>query len=150
MLPVIASTKNGSYDVDRKDSDTVDGSGMPALSTLDQARVPIRYMASLFAAGNTTRVEEVYRKLLAVRVHMRAKTVGNVPEAEVAQALAYGETTADEAEAIFRLTSLPTFKERFVIPPMTRELAIEARVDPFQRKQESGFGIRKETPARRF
>jgi nitrate reductase / nitrite oxidoreductase, beta subunit len=150
MLPVIASTKNGSYDVDRKNSDTVDGSGMPALSTLDQARVPIRYMASLFSAGNTTLVEDVYRKLLAVRVHMRAKTVGNVPEADVARALDYGKTTPEEVEAIFRLTSLPTFKERFVIPPMSRELAVEARMDPFQLKQASGFGLRKETPERRF
>jgi nitrate reductase beta subunit len=87
---------------------------------------------------------------MAVRVHMRSKTVGNVPADEVAHALADGKTTADEAEAIFRLTSLPTFKERFVLPPMARELAIEARVDPFQLKREGGFGVRKETPERRF
>jgi len=123
---------------------------MPSISTFEKARVPIGYMASLFSGGNTAIVEDVYRKLMAVRVHMRSKTVGNVPAEEVAHALADGKTNAEEAEAIFRLTSLPTFKERFVIPPMARELAIEARVDPFQRKQETGFGLRKETPERRF
>jgi nitrate reductase beta subunit len=150
MLPVIAQTKNGSYDVDPANPGNVDGSGLPGLSTLEQARVPIRYLASLFSAGNTGIVEDVYRKLMAVRVHMRSKTVGNIDAAQVAAALADGGTTAEEAEAIFRLTSLPTFKERFVLPPMARELAIEARVDPFQLKREGGFGLRKETPERRF
>jgi len=151
MLPVIAEVKNGSYDVQGTSGGSeADSTGMPSISTFETARVPIRYMASLFSGGNTTLVEDVYRKLMAVRVHMRSKTVGNVPADEVAHALADGKTNADEAEAIFRLTSLPTFKERFVIPPMARELAIEARVDPFQRKQETGFGLRKETPERRF
>ena len=150
MLPVIAETRNGSYDVDPADTANVDGSGMPGMSTLEQARLPIRYLASLFSAGNTQLVEDVYRKLMAVRVHMRGKTVGNVPAEEVVAALEDGQTTAEEAEAIFRLTSLPTFRERFVLPPMAREIAIEARVDPFQLKREGGFGLRKETPERRF
>ncbi len=151
MLPVIAEVKNGSYDVSGTSRGTeADSTGMPSISTFETARVPIRYMASLFSGGNTKLVEDVYRKLMAVRVHMRSKTVGNVPAEEVAHALADGKTNAEEAEAIFRLTSLPTYKERFVISPMARELAIEERVDPFQLKQESGFGTRKGTPERRF
>ena len=150
MLPVIAETKNGSYDVDPANPGNTDGSGLPGLSTLEQARIPIQYMASLFSAGNTGIVEDVYRKLMAVRVHMRSKTVGNIDAGQVAAALEDGRTTGEEAEAIFRLTSLPTFKERFVLPPMAREVAIEARVDPFQLKREGGFGLRKETPERRY
>ena len=151
MLPVIAEVKNGSYDVSGASAGSeADSTGMPSISTFESARVPISYMASLFSGGNTALVEDVYRKLMAVRVHMRSKTVGNVPAEEVAHALADGKTNAEEAEAIFRLTSLPTYKERFVIPPMARELAIEARVDPFQLKREGGFGTRKGTPERRF
>ena len=47
---------------------------------------------------------------------------------------------AEEAEAIYRLTSLPTYQERFVIPPYSREGDIEELYDPQQRKAESGFG----------
>ncbi len=143
MLPVIAALKREGYEID--------GAGeigqMPQLSQLDRARIPIRYMASLFSAGNEEVVAAVYRKLFAVRVHMRAKTVGDVPAPELEQALAAGETTADEAEAIFRLTAMPTWDQRFVIPPMARELAIEGTVDPFTRKEEAGFGLRQ--PAER-
>jgi nitrate reductase beta subunit len=103
----------------------------------------MRYMASLFSAGNEEVVRDVYRKLFAVRVLMRSKTVGNVPEAEVDAALESGRTTAEEAEAIFQLTSKPTFKERFVLPPLAREQALEAAGDPFDRKREGGFGFRR-------
>lgn len=46
-----------------------------------------------------------------------------------------------EAEAIYRLTSLCTADERFVIPPAHREEAIEAMRDPQEAKQECGFGF---------
>jgi nitrate reductase beta subunit len=100
-------------------------------------------MASLFSAGNEEVVAEVYRKLFAVRVAMRAKTAGDVTQEEVDAALASGKTWAEEAEAIFRLTSMPTFKERFVLPPLARELQIEATENPERRKQEAGFGFRR-------
>ena len=64
-------------------------------------------------------------------------------------ALASGGTTAEEVEAIFRLTALPTFDERFVVPPLAREQAIEQTLDPFSHKPAAGFGFR-EAPKRRF
>jgi len=153
MLPVLAAVKNGRYDVDGADgngsgSGNADGS-VPSISTLGQARVPLRYMASLFSAGNEEVVAEVYRKLFAVRLHMRAKKVGNVPADDVEKALADGKTTPEEAEAIFRLTAMPTFQERFVLPPLARERAIGARMDPFAARRESGFGFRR-APERRW
>jgi nitrate reductase beta subunit len=50
--------------------------------------------------------------------------------------------TADEAEAIYHLTSIPNYGERFVIPPYSREGDIEETYDPQQRKAEMGFGKR--------
>ncbi|MEZ5098653.1 MAG: nitrate reductase subunit beta [Thermoleophilia bacterium] len=143
MLPVVAKVVNGRYEVDGASSAEDAPSGMPSVSNIDQARAPIRYMANLFSAGNERVVEDVYRKLNAVRVAMRAKTVGDVPEGDVADALALGRTTQEEAEAIFRLTSMPTFKERFVLPPLAREQQIEALRDPLEHKQHAGFGFRK-------
>ena len=106
-------------------------------------------MASLFAAGNEEIVEAVYRKLIAVRVYKRAQKVKDYPPEEARRALEAGRTTAEEAEAIFRLTSLPTFDERFVVPPLAREQAIEQTLDPFTHKPATGFGFR-QPPERRF
>jgi nitrate reductase beta subunit len=50
--------------------------------------------------------------------------------------------STEEAEAIYQLTSLPTYQERFVIPPYSREGDIEEVYDPQQRKAETGFGKR--------
>ena len=49
--------------------------------------------------------------------------------------------TPEEAEAIYRLTSLCTFEDRFVIPPAHREEAIQMLHDPLQHKQGVGFGF---------
>lgn len=111
--------------------------------------MPLRYMASLFAAGNDAIVEAVYRKLIAVRIVKRAETVKDYPAEEVEQALASGRTTPEEVEAIFRLTALPSFDERFVVPPLAREQAIEQTLDPYTHKPAAGFGFR-EAPERRF
>jgi nitrate reductase beta subunit len=145
MLPVIAAMKNGNYEIAGANSE-----GLAAmLSSLEGARVPLRYMASLFGAGNEEVVAAVYRRLIAVRVFKRAQKVGDVSEAEATEALAQAGLSAEEAEAIFRLTSLPTFEERFVIPPLAREQAIEQTRDPYTHKPHAGFGSRKE-PERRW
>lgn len=111
--------------------------------------MPMRYMASLFSAGNEEIVKEVYRKLIAVRVFKRSQTVKDLSAEEAQQALDVGGLTAEEAEAIFRLTALPTYEERFVLPPLAREVAIEQTENPLHRKAEAGFGFRM-APERRF
>src|SRR3972149_5039270 len=138
MLPVLAKTKDGKYDVSDAESEN-----LPALlSSLERARMPIKYMASMFSAGNVKVVEDVYRKLIAVRIFKRAQTVKDYQQAEVDDALAAGNTNAEEVEAIFRLTSLPTYEERFVVPPLAREVAVEVSEKPLTHKQEAGFGVR--------
>jgi nitrate reductase beta subunit len=143
MLPVIAKVENGRYEVDGANSNGSASSPLPSFSNVDQARAPLRYMANLFSAGNEEVVAEAYRRMLAVRVVMRAKMVGNVSDDDVEAALAAGGTTREEAEAIFQLTSKPTFQERFVLPPLAREEAIETTESPHHRKQEAGFGFRR-------
>lgn len=145
LLPVLAAVQNGRYEV----AGTKDGRPAPLLSSLESARVPLRYMAGLFAAGNEEVVAAVYRKLMAVRLYLRSRRVNDVPAGEVAEALERGATTPEEAEAIVRLTATPTFEERFVLPPLAREAAIEATADPYAHKQAAGFGFR-QTAERRW
>ena len=139
MLPVLAKMRDGLYD----NAEAASVSLAPLLSSLEQARMPIRYMARLFAAGNEEIVTASYRKLIAVRIYMRAKTTQDVSAAEVEEALKAGHTTAEEVEAIYRLTARPTYEERFVVPPLAREMAVEQMLNPLTQKSEGGFGFRK-------
>jgi nitrate reductase beta subunit len=132
LLPVLSVAQDGG--TQRLETDL--------FSSLENARVPVRYMSRMLAAGNDDLVIYSYQKMIAVRLHMRTKTVGDVSVEESAAALAKAGMSAEEAEAIYALTSLPTYQDRFVIPPYSREGDIEETYDPQQRKAETGFGHR--------
>ena len=51
------------------------------------------------------------------------------------------DCTREQADAIYELTSLCSFEDRFVIPPMHREQAIEMMKDPHEHREEVGFGF---------
>jgi len=132
LLPVLNATQaNGTQRVETD-----------LFSSLENARVPVRYMSRTLAAGNDELVIKSYQKMIAVRIYKRAETVGDVTKEEADAALAKAGMTAEEAEAIYHLTSLPNYQERFVIPPYSREGDIEELYDPQQRKAEMGFGKR--------
>lgn len=118
-------------------------------TSLEQARLPLKYLAGLFAGGNEEEIKAVYRKLIAVRIQRRNVTVGDLDNAEVDKAREIAGLSTETIEAIFRMTSLTSIKQRIVIPPMLREQAIEAGMDPEAYKQEMGFGSRK-APKRRW
>ncbi|MDH3455174.1 MAG: nitrate reductase subunit beta, partial [Desulfuromonadales bacterium] len=117
--------------------------------TLEQARLPMQYLAGLFAGGNEEEVKAVYRKLIAVRIQRRSITVGDLPGEEVTKACKIAQLSTEVVDAIYRMTTLTRIKERIVVPPMLREQAIEAGMDPEQHKQEMGFG-RQRPPKRRW
>ncbi len=132
LLPIMASVENGRYMVSED-----------FFSSLENARVPIRYFASLLSAGDEETIKAVYRKMIALRLFKRSETVGDVPSKEAKHAVEMARTTPEELEAIYRLTSIPTFHDRFVIPPFLRETAIEAVGRPEDYRSEEGVGFLK-------
>ncbi|MBI4376940.1 MAG: nitrate reductase subunit beta [Elusimicrobia bacterium] len=108
---------------------------------IDEARVPIEYLAKLFGAGDAGKVRAALKKQMAVRVWRRASTVGDVDKAAAERLLREAGSSPEEAEAIYRMTALCSFEERFVVPPAHRELAIEMMEDPLEHKQSAGFGF---------
>jgi nitrate reductase beta subunit len=126
----------------------LDAANEELFSPIDKARLPISYLARLFSAGNTEQVAVALRKQYAVRLYKRFTTVGDIDERVVRRALAQLEMSEEEAEAIYRLTSLPAAEQRFVIPPSHREVALEMlNEDMWAEKGENGFGFR-ERPRR--
>ncbi|HNE93108.1 MAG TPA: 4Fe-4S dicluster domain-containing protein, partial [Chitinophagaceae bacterium] len=110
--------------------------------TLDQIRFPLKYIANLFSAGDEELIKEKWKKLMAVRIHRRKVTVGDISDEKVATTLRDAGMTAEEADAIYALTSLPKFEERFVIPAAHREQAIEMMDFTGDTKGDAGFGIK--------
>jgi nitrate reductase beta subunit len=109
-------------------------------AALDRARLPLRYLASLFSAGNEEVLRAAYRKLLAVRAHRRAAGVGDVTAAAARTALAAAGLSAEAADEIHRLTALASMEERIVLPGFAREAQTEPGVEP-QAQYGAGLGF---------
>ncbi|HLP71991.1 MAG TPA: nitrate reductase subunit beta [Bacteroidales bacterium] len=107
----------------------------------EKARLPVKYLASLFSGGNTAAILDVLRKLKAVRTHRRAVTVGDITRQQADNELAVAGLNMDSADDIFRMTALGHFQDRFVIPPAHREEAINLIEETSVRKQNAGFGF---------
>lgn len=114
---------------------------------IESNRLPMKYLASLFSAGNVNKVSDVLKRLMAVRLHRRGVTVGDLKPEEISGAMQEIGMDTETADAIFRLTTLATFDERFVIPPAHREESIEMLENTADVKGNTGFGF-KEKPAR--
>ncbi len=87
-------------------------------AAIDSLRIPAEYLASLFTAGDVQPVQQVLRKLAAVRAIMRAHQLGQ--PADTALASAAGASPA-ELEDLFRLLAIAKYEERYVIPPAHTE-----------------------------
>ena len=131
MAPVMSSREN----------DVVDGVSGDLFHDIEQSRVPMKFLANLFGAGHESKVRYALCKQKAVRWYRRALTVGDVETSVAERMLREADSSPEEAEAIYRLTSLCTFEDRFVIPPMHREEAIQMMEDPLEHKQNVGFGF---------
>ena len=116
MSPVMSS----------KDGGTIDHVSGNLFHDIDESRVPMRFLANLFGAGQEEKVRYALRKQKAVRWYRRALTVGDVTIDIANRMLAEADCSSEEAEAIYRLTSLCTFEDRFVIPTTHREYAENA------------------------
>ena len=125
----------------KNEAGTVKNEGDALFHEVDNARAPLEYLAKMFGAGHVAKVRYALKKQMAVRIHRRALTVGDLDRAAADRALREADCTVEEAEAIYKLTALCTFEDRFVIPPSHREMAIEMLEDPQEHKQSTGFGF---------
>ena len=116
--------------------------------TVDQARFPMKYLASLLSVGNEDTISNRLKKLLSVRIYRRWKTVGDITEEKAMAALAEVGYTPQMAEDIYYLTSLAKFDDRFAIPAAHREQAVDMLEFTGDRKGDVGFGFKEGTMSR--
>jgi len=151
LLPVMASLKEKNVEQQSKlhekskvwtDTWLYDTSTEDLWGTIEESRMPMKYLASLFSAGDEDKVKDRIKKLMAVRLYRRWKTVGDVTEEKAMKALTDCSLTPKMAEEIYYLTSLAKFDDRFVIPASHREQAIEMIEFTGDVKGSTGFGIK--------
>ncbi|MBZ0188424.1 MAG: nitrate reductase subunit beta [Candidatus Obscuribacterales bacterium] len=131
LLPVMGKLDNGIYEHTTEHFFTA----------IENCRVPLKYLASLFSAGNEEVVVHAIKKLMAVRYYMRSLDMDDIDLVEISKALREGDTTPEEAMAIYRMTALPTIDERYVLPPLQREESIEGTCSPEACKGCTGMGV---------
>lgn len=132
LLPTMATMENNIYNT----------TGNSLWNDVDDSRLPMKYLANLFSAGDTDIIKNILKKMMAVRMHRRSVTVGDITQEEASGLLKDSDISADTADAIFRMTSLVNWSDRFVIPPAHREEAIELIEKTQIRKENAGFGFR--------
>lgn len=130
LLPVMGKLESGIYE-HKSDS---------FFATLEKSRLPVKFLARLFSAGNEEIVEAAIRKLMAVRYYRRSVDLDDIDVVEISKVMREGRTTPEEAEAIYALTAIPTIDQRFVLPPIQREEAISATCSPEACKGCTGLG----------
>jgi nitrate reductase beta subunit len=106
---------------------------------IDNARLPLAFLASLFSAGDQQKVRYALRKQSAVRTYRRAVTADDPAMPEALRMLAQADCSPQQAEEIYRLTALADFSERFVIPPAHREQALEMLGRADEHRGAAGF-----------
>jgi nitrate reductase beta subunit len=107
------------------------------IPSLEKLRAPVGFLASLLSGGNRGIIDEALKKLIALRVFMRSKNLGQPVGGDVLQ-----QAGLDEAAAmrLYRLFTIGGYRERYIIPSQQRE-----EQGPQARKGQAGFGILKKT-----
>ncbi|WP_199546137.1 nitrate reductase subunit beta [Streptomyces sp. N35] len=80
---------------------------------IDTLRIPLEYLAEIFTAGDVAPVRSSLNKLAAMRSHMRAINLGDVPDHAIADSVGM---SAQEIEEMYRLLAIAKYEDRYVIP----------------------------------
>jgi nitrate reductase beta subunit len=104
-----------------------------SLDELDKFRVPFKYLAGMFGAGNEEVVKKALLRQLAVRHYQRSIRVDNKPNVEVLDRVGLSE---EDAKEIVRALSLAFYNERFVVPNAKRE---DTDISPYTERGLAGF-----------
>ena len=124
--PVATAADTGRDGYDMVGADSV-------LPNLDEFRIPIEYMASMLAAGNTDEVGKALLRQLAVRKFRRNERVEGKVDVSI---LTEVGLTEEDARHMHRLLALAHYHERFVIATTHTESTSSA---PFIERGYAGF-----------
>ena len=101
---------------------------------LRSLRIPMRYLANLFTAGDEAPVISALEKMLAMRSYKRSEQVDGVEDLEVLQRVGL---SAEQVEEMYRYMAIANYEDRFVIPTSHKAYAEDA----YSMKSSCGFSF---------
>ncbi|HEY9339468.1 nitrate reductase subunit beta [Kribbella sp. NPDC004138] len=129
LSPVVDVVRETGEDAERKDN---------LFAAIDALRIPIEYLAELFTAGDVAPVDQVLRKLAAMRSYMRDINLGRDPDGSIPAAVGMSE---EDVYDMYRLLALAKYDERYVIPAAHAEQAHELEELACSLDYEGGPGM---------
>ena len=120
-LPMVWYVPPLSPVVHAADSGKIGVNGM--LPDAEDLRIPTKYLANMFTAGDEKPVKDALKRMLAMRAYMRSKTVDNELNVSV---LEQTGLTPEETEKMYELMAIANYENRFLIPTSHREYAKDA------------------------
>jgi nitrate reductase beta subunit len=134
LAPIMTSAgKDSPSDTDVFDMEKPSSGPLISLDELDKFRLPFKYLASMFGAGNEEVVRTALLRQLAVRHYERSLRVEKSPDLDVLNRVGL---TAEDAKQMVRGLSLAFYNERFVVPNTKRE---GAEISPYTERGVAGF-----------
>jgi nitrate reductase beta subunit len=102
-------------------------------------RLPVRYLANLFTAGEEGPIRSALNRLIAMRSYQRTRHVaGGEANVRVLEAVGLSEAAAQE---MYELLAIANYEDRFVIPTSQEEWRQE---DPYAFQGAHGFAFRRD------
>ncbi|MBI5439843.1 MAG: nitrate reductase subunit beta [Deltaproteobacteria bacterium] len=127
--------------------DFLGGDGSDPLDAVESARLPVRYLANLFTAGVEEPMWRALRKLQAMRLYQRERSIQGAASEAALSALRAAGLTPEQADAAHALSTTAPFAERFVLPAYHREVWDGRGPDSEERRATVGMGYAR-SPAR--
>ena len=93
------------------------------IPTIDKLRIPIKYLANMFAAGNEEEIRKALKRLIAIREFFRLVEVEGKSKAEAAYVLEQNGLTLEDADKMYRWLALG--RDRWIIPTRKIELRMK-------------------------
>jgi nitrate reductase beta subunit len=88
------------------------------LPKIESLRIPVRYLANMLTAGEEAPVVLALKRLMAMRVYMRAKHVDGTLNTAVLDQVGLSQR---QVEDMYRYLAIANYEDRFVIPTGHRE-----------------------------
>ncbi len=101
---------------------------------LRSLRIPMKYLANLFTAGDEAPVITALERMLAMRSYKRSEQVDGVEDLEVLQRVGL---SVDQVEEMYRYMAIANYEDRFVIPTSHKAYAEDA----YSMKSSCGFSF---------
>jgi nitrate reductase beta subunit len=134
LAPILTSAgKNSPSTEDIFDMEKPSTGPLLSLDELDKFRVPLKYLANMFGAGNEEVVKKSLLRQLAIRHYQRSIRVDKKPDPKVLDKVGLSEKDAQE---IVRALSHAFLNERFVVPTKKSE---KENINPYTERGFAGF-----------